>query len=112
MSTGLVAYISVNAVTHPFTLHLQATHFAPWPTEGTLRVIALAACAASVGLTHYLHGGRSTQAKRQIFSQSLDETGLQAQLCRYSAHHSRRRPVSSEPLLLQRQPWAVRRRSG
>ena len=54
LSTGLVAYISVNAVTHPGTLDLQATHFASWPTEGTLRVLALFGCVASVGALRYL----------------------------------------------------------
>jgi hypothetical protein len=54
MSTGLVAYLSANAVTHPITLHIQATHFASWPTEGTLRAMALATCAASVGMRRYL----------------------------------------------------------
>jgi len=54
LSSGLVVYISVNAVTHPQTLVLQATHFASWPTEGTLRVLALAACAVSVAVLRYL----------------------------------------------------------
>ncbi len=42
---GLVVYLSVNALTHPATLTIQATHFATWPTEGTLRVLALTATA-------------------------------------------------------------------
>lgn len=58
LSTGLVAYLSVNAITHPYTLALQATHFASWPTEGTLRVLALFACVASLALTRYLRAGR------------------------------------------------------
>lgn len=58
MSTGLVAYLSVNAVTHPYTLTIQATHLVSWPTEGTLRVLALATCVASLGLTHYLRVAR------------------------------------------------------
>ena len=41
LATGLVAYLSINAVTHPHTLFIRATHFATWPTEGTLRVISL-----------------------------------------------------------------------
>jgi hypothetical protein len=45
----LVVYLSVNAVTHPYTLTLRATHFASWPTEGTLRVFALLLCVLSVG---------------------------------------------------------------
>jgi hypothetical protein len=47
LSTGLVLYLSVNAVTHPATMAIQATHLAPWPTESTLRVIALMMCALS-----------------------------------------------------------------
>jgi uncharacterized membrane protein YidH (DUF202 family) len=54
MSTGLVAYLSINAVTHPVTLGMPATHFSPWPTEGTLRVLALAVCVAAVGALRYL----------------------------------------------------------
>jgi hypothetical protein len=48
-SIALVIYLSVNALTHPATLSLQATHFASWPTEGTLRVLALAAAALATG---------------------------------------------------------------
>jgi hypothetical protein len=54
LSTGLVAYLSINAVTHPVTLGMSATHFAPWPTEGTLRVLALGACMVAVGALRYL----------------------------------------------------------
>jgi hypothetical protein len=54
LSTFLVAYLSVNAVTHPATLALRATHLVPWPTEGTLRVIALAACACSMGVSLWI----------------------------------------------------------
>lgn len=54
LSTLLVAYLSVNAVTHPQTLEMQATHFARLPTEGTLRVLALLACALAVGVLRYV----------------------------------------------------------
>jgi hypothetical protein len=53
LSTGLVAYLSVNAVTHPATLAIRATHFAPWPTEGTLRMLALAGCVLGVAVLYY-----------------------------------------------------------
>ncbi|MGO9333419.1 MAG: hypothetical protein ACLQCU_05090 [Acidimicrobiales bacterium] len=46
---GLVVYLSVNTVTHPATLAMRATHFASWPTEGTLRVLALAVAALALG---------------------------------------------------------------
>jgi hypothetical protein len=68
MSTGLVVYLSVNAVTHPATLAIQATHFARWPTEGTLRVLALAGCAVSLGLWRYL---QHDPASRDHESQDL-----------------------------------------
>jgi hypothetical protein len=49
LSTVLVVYLSVNAVTHPATLSLHVTHFASWPTEGTVRVAALCLCVVTVG---------------------------------------------------------------
>jgi hypothetical protein len=52
-SIGLVLYLSVNAVTHPATLDIQATHFATWPTEGTLRVLALAFAALATGCLRF-----------------------------------------------------------
>jgi hypothetical protein len=54
LSTALVVYLSVNAVTHPATLSIRATHFATWPTEGTLRVIALLLCVLSVGWLRFM----------------------------------------------------------
>ena len=53
-ATGLVAYLSLNAVVHPWTLPLHLTHLAPWPSEGTVRVIGLAVCWAAVAARHYL----------------------------------------------------------
>jgi hypothetical protein len=54
LATGLVVYLSVNAVTHPYTLTVQATHFASWPSEGTLRVAALLLCVLSVGWLRFM----------------------------------------------------------
>jgi hypothetical protein len=54
LSTGLVIYLSLNAVTHPGTLKLQATHFLSWPTEGTLRMVALILCVISTAVVRYL----------------------------------------------------------
>ncbi|MGH3246427.1 MAG: hypothetical protein ACRDOI_09475 [Trebonia sp.] len=64
LGTGLVAYLSLNAVTHPVTLGIQLTHLLPWPSEGTVRVIALAVCLASVATSRYLRtrAGRPTPA--------------------------------------------------
>jgi hypothetical protein len=59
LATGLVGYLSVNAVTHPATLEIRATHLAPWPTEGTLRVIALLLCICSVAVLRYIGAART-----------------------------------------------------
>jgi hypothetical protein len=48
LATGLVGYLSLNAVTHPVTLQMPATHLLPWPTEGALRIMALLSCVLSV----------------------------------------------------------------
>lgn len=68
LATGLFGYLSVNAVTHPGTLQVQATHLLPWPTEGTLRVVALLLCIGSFGVVRYLRpavvAGRSSPACR------------------------------------------------
>ena len=63
LCTGLVAYLSVNAVTHPATLRLQATHLLSWPAEGTLRVEALLLAAASVAVVRYLWPARPRAAR-------------------------------------------------
>ena len=54
LGTGLVVYLSLNAVTHPFTLRLPLTHLWPWPTEGTVRVIALGICLVAIASSRYL----------------------------------------------------------
>jgi hypothetical protein len=54
LATGLFSYLSVNAVTHHYTLQIQATHLLSWPTEGTLRVVALLLCIVSFGMVRYL----------------------------------------------------------
>ena len=52
--TGVVIYLSLNAVTHPWSLPLQLSHLTPWPSEGTARVTGLAVCVAAVAISHYL----------------------------------------------------------
>jgi hypothetical protein len=59
LGTGLVGYLSLNAVTHPFTLRLQLTHLWPWPSEGTVRVIGLGICLVAVAVSRYLRAGAS-----------------------------------------------------
>jgi hypothetical protein len=61
LATGLAGYLSVNAVTHPWSLAIHATHLAPWPTEGTLRVAALLLCVGSVTVLRYLWAGPDTR---------------------------------------------------
>jgi hypothetical protein len=60
--TVLVAYLSVNSVTHPITLLLQATHLLSFPTESTLRVVGLIIVACAVAIARSLRisvsGGR------------------------------------------------------
>jgi hypothetical protein len=64
LGTGLVIYLSLNAVTHPETLRLQLTHLLPWPSEGTVRVIALGICLVGAATRRYLRAtaGRPVQA--------------------------------------------------
>jgi hypothetical protein len=54
LGTGLVIYLSLNAVTHPWTLRIQLSHLLPGPSEGTVRVIALAICLVAVATSRYL----------------------------------------------------------
>jgi hypothetical protein len=54
LGTALVIYLSVNAAMHPWTLPIQLTHLLPWPSEGTVRVIALAICLVAVATGRYL----------------------------------------------------------
>jgi hypothetical protein len=52
--TALVIYLSVNAVTHPLTMTLPATHLVAWPSEETLRAAALIIVATAVSVTRSL----------------------------------------------------------
>jgi hypothetical protein len=54
LGTALVLYLSLNEVSHPWTLRMQLTHLASWPTEGTVRVIGLAVCLVGLAITRYL----------------------------------------------------------
>jgi hypothetical protein len=54
LGTGLVIYLSLNAAVHPWTLRIQLSHLVPWPSEGTVRVIALGICLVAVATSRYL----------------------------------------------------------
>jgi hypothetical protein len=54
LAAGLTCYLSLNAITHPGTLQIHATHLLPWPAEGTLRVVALLLCIWSAATFRYL----------------------------------------------------------
>jgi hypothetical protein len=58
-AAGLIIYLSLNAVVHPWSLRLQLTHLWPWPSEGTVRVIALAVCWAALATRRYLRATAS-----------------------------------------------------
>jgi hypothetical protein len=62
LATALVSYLSLNVVTHSVTLGLQLTHLWPWPSEGTVRVIALGICVASVSAARYLRSTAGSAA--------------------------------------------------
>lgn len=66
LATAVVAYLSLNVVTHSTTLRLQLTHLWPWPSEGTVRVIALGICLASVAATRYLRSAVNSSASGQL----------------------------------------------
>jgi hypothetical protein len=63
-ATGLVVYLSLNAVVHPWTLPVHLTHLAPWPSEGTVRVIGLTVCWAAVAARHYLRATATRPGER------------------------------------------------
>jgi hypothetical protein len=54
MGIAAFAYLSMNNFTHYGSLRLQLTHLWPWPSEGTVRVIALAVIAVSLAVARYL----------------------------------------------------------
>lgn len=72
LGTALVAYLSVNAVTHPQTLQLQLTHLWPWPSEGTVRVIGLGICLAAVAISRYLRVTASRPSQAAAVPRGID----------------------------------------
>lgn len=62
--TVLFVYVSVNAVTHPYTLGLHATHLLSWPTEGILRAVSLVVVGCSVAIERLQRIKRFEQDRR------------------------------------------------
>jgi hypothetical protein len=72
LATGMVIYLSMNAVTHPFTLRLQLTHLWPWPSEGTVRVIGLGVCLVAVAVSRYLRASASRLGQAAAAAENAD----------------------------------------
>jgi hypothetical protein len=72
LATGMVIYLSMNAVTHPFTLRLQLTHLWPWPSEGTVRVIGLFICLVAVATSRYLRASTSRPSAAAVATENAD----------------------------------------
>lgn len=49
-------YIAANSISHPATLHLRLTHFAPWPTEAQFGIASVSVAAACHLLLPLLRG--------------------------------------------------------
>jgi hypothetical protein len=75
LSTALVIYLSCNAFMHPATLDIHLTHLAPWPTEGTVRVLALGVCLVAVATRRYL---RATATRPSQAASVPEEAGVAA----------------------------------
>jgi hypothetical protein len=72
LSTSMVAYLSFNAVTHPYTLRLQLTHLWPWPSEGTVRVIGLCICLVAVATRRYLRATATRPGQTATVTEKAD----------------------------------------
>jgi hypothetical protein len=74
LATGLVIYLSLNAVTHPITLRMELTHLWPaGPSEGTVRVIGLAICLAGVATRRYLRASASRPGSAATVPEGAEE---------------------------------------
>ena len=74
LATGMVIYLSLNAFTHPITLRLQLTHLWPWPSEGTVRVIALGVCLAAAAARRYLRATAGPPGQCPAVPENTDAT--------------------------------------
>lgn len=100
LATGLVIYLSVNAVTHPVTLGMQATHLAPWPTEGTLRVIALLLCVCSVSMLCFIQADRGIRRASHSRATAPSPDGTEMSAARKAGGRLPRRPKAPPGRLL------------
>ena len=74
LGTALVIYLSVNEATHPWTLPIQLTHLLPWPSEGTVRVIALGVCLVAVAVRRYLGATATRPGQAAVLQEKSDVT--------------------------------------
>jgi hypothetical protein len=72
LATGMVIYLSLNEVTHPWTLKIQLTHLLPGPSEGTVRVIGLAICLVAVAVRRYLRATAPAAAQQATLPEKVD----------------------------------------
>jgi len=74
LGTGLVIYLSLNEAMHPWTLRIQLTHLLPWPSEGTVRVIALGVCLVAVATRRYLQAIATRPGQAAMTPEKADVT--------------------------------------
>jgi hypothetical protein len=74
LGTALVIYLSVNEAMHPWTLPIQLTHLLPWPSEGTVRVIALGICLVAVATSRYLRATATRPGQAAVLQEKSDVT--------------------------------------
>jgi hypothetical protein len=75
LGTALVIYLSCNAFMHPETLRIQLTHLMSWPSEGTVRVMALGICLIAVATRRYL---RATASRPSHAAPVAEQAGVAA----------------------------------
>ena len=75
LATGLVIYLSLNAVTHPITLGMELTHLWPsGPSEGTVRVISLGICLIGVATSRFLRATATRPRQDAAVPEKADVT--------------------------------------
>jgi hypothetical protein len=74
LGTALVIYLSVNEAMHPWTLPIQLTHLLPWPSEGTVRVMALGVCLVAVATSRYLRATATRPGQAAVLQEKADVT--------------------------------------